>query len=217
LAAYWKKHGLKRLYAFLGNNATGQALAPAIAANAREAGLEFKIAFINYGDTDYRGEIARAKDFNPDALLINTSGSATDGVVIRQSREMGLNAQWFSPANFFTVRAWRLNVGPYVQGMIFGGARVDPVQGRDFIRTYRDKMGFEPGWPQGLMYDTVRIAARGLETGDDTPTGIRDAIAQMKGLKSMLGGPLAMGPDHFTVITTIGLYQAQSGVEKPIT
>jgi branched-chain amino acid transport system substrate-binding protein len=217
LSAYWKKNRYKRLYTFLGNNATGQALTPSLIAAAKDAGVEQQIAYINYGDTDYRGEIARAKDFNPDGLLINTSGSATDGVVIRQSRELGMTAQWYSQANFFTEHAWVVNVGPYVEGMIFGGARVDPVQARDFIHTYNAKMGFLPGYPQGEMYDTVKIAAYGLEHGGDSAVGIRDAIGRMKGLRGSLGGSLAMGPDHFTIIASIGLYRVVHGVEVRLT
>ena len=52
LGAYWKNHGYKRLYTFLGNNATGQALAPSLIATAKAAGVEQQIAYINYGDTD---------------------------------------------------------------------------------------------------------------------------------------------------------------------
>ena len=82
---------------------------------------------------------------------------------------------------------------------------------------YRKRMGFMPSWAAAEMYDAVKILAYGLEHGGNTPTGIRDAIATMKGMPSTLGGKLAMGPDKYTIIPTLGLWQVKRGQLVSIT
>ena len=126
---------------------------------------------------------------------------------------MHLAWQIVSAANFYTVHAWREAVGPYAEGIIFGGARVDPQAGRNFIRAYRTKMGFEPGYAQGELYDTVTLIAYAIAHGGGSGDGIRDALANLKGVPSVLGGTIAMGADHYTVIPSIALWQVRHGVE----
>ena len=66
------------------------------------------------------------------------------------------------------------------------------------------------------MYDAVKILAYGLEHGGENAIAIRDAIASMKGLPSSLGGTLAMGPDHYTIVPSIAVYQVRKGVELQV-
>lgn len=215
---YWQKHGFKRIFAFLGNNATGQALVGSVRENATGAGAEFEVTFINLGDSDYRGALTRAREWKPDAFYINTSGSIADAAILRQARELGLNQQFFSSSNFYTSRGWRLAAGPYAEGMIFGGPRIDirVAEARDFVRAYRTRMGFEPGYAAGLMFDAPRIAGWGLNHADANGPAVRDAIAKMTGLTSSLGGELAMGPDHYTVLPSIAVWQVRKGVEVQV-
>lgn len=209
---YWKAHGYKRIYAFAGNSAQGQAMLPPWRDVARDAGVEFESALVNIGDIDFRGELARVKSYNPDGLLINTSGSSAETSLIRQARELGITQQFFEDGNFYTTHAWRMAIGPYAEGMIFGGSNVDVKGARDFVRAYRNRMGFLPGWAAAEMYDAVKIAAYGIEHGGSgSGTAIRDAIATMKGLPSSLGGKLTMGADHYTIIPSIGLWQVKRG------
>jgi branched-chain amino acid transport system substrate-binding protein len=215
---YWKAHGFKRIYAFLGNNATGQVLAPSFRDNARAAGADAEVAFINLGDADYRGELTRAREWKPDAFYFNTSGAIADSVIIRQARELGLNQQFFTSSNFYTTHGWRIAAGPYTEGMIFGGPRIDvsvPVA-RDFVRAYRTKMGFEPGYAAGTMFDAPRILCWGIEHASGGGVALRDTLAKMSGVTSSLGGELSMGPDHYTVIPSAAVWQVRHGVEVKV-
>ena len=127
------------------------------------------MAYITYGTGDYRGELARAKEFNPDGLVINTSASVTDGTFIRQSRELAMNTQWFGNGNFFTIHAWRLSVGPYTEGMILGGARVDPKNAAAFIRAYRSRLGSS----RATRKARCTMLSRSSRTGSSTAARMR--------------------------------------------
>jgi branched-chain amino acid transport system substrate-binding protein len=213
---YWRKHNVKKVYAFLANNAVGQLIQPVIQQRAKEANAEVQVALINLGDADFRGEVARCKEFSPNAIYINTSGSSSaDPQLIRQVREAGMNTQFYLPANFYTTHTWREAVGPYTEGMIFGGATVDRVQGAKFIRDYRSKMGFEPGYTPGELYDGAMILMHAMDNAT-TPEAIRDGLVKLKGVKSVLGGELSMGSDHYTNIPNISLWQVRNGVEAKI-
>jgi branched-chain amino acid transport system substrate-binding protein len=213
---YWKKHGMKRLYAFMANNAVGQILSPVVTQRAKEAGADVQIALINLNESDFRGPAARCKEYNPDGILINTSSSSqVDSQLIRQIRELGMNQTFYFPANFYTVHTWRQAVGPYSEGQIFGGARLDPKAAQKFIRDYRAKLGFEPGYVPGELYDGAMILMNAMQNAT-TPEGIRDAMAATKGVPSVLGGTLSMGPDHYTIIPNIALWQVRHGVEVQI-
>jgi len=172
---------------------------------------------INVTDADFRGELARAKAWRPDAFYIQTSGSIAEGAVLRQARELGLNQQFFISSNLFTVRSYRLAMGPYSEGVIFGGPNLDRSLEltRTFIRAFRTKMGFEPGYAHGLMFDAPRIVGYGLNRAEGGPA-VRDAIAKMTGLPTVLGGQLSMGADHYTSIPAIGVWLVKNGVENKV-
>jgi len=99
--------------------------------------------------------------------------------------------------------------------MIFGGPRIDVrvPQAREFVRAYRTKMGFEPGYNSGLMFDSARMLGWALNHADSNGPAVRDAINKMTGLTSALGGELAMGPDHYTVIPSLAVWKVKNGVE----
>jgi branched-chain amino acid transport system substrate-binding protein len=207
---YWKQHGFKRIYAFAGNNAQGQAYA-SMRDVARAAGAEFDIAFVNLGDSDFRGALVRAKEFNPDGIFMNTSGSTAETTLLKEARELGLRQQFFEDSNFYSVHAWRMAAGPYAEGMIFGGTNVDLRAGRSFVRAYRDRMGFLPSYAAGEMYDIMKIFADAIARGGYTGPGIRTALTTVKGIPSTLGGTIVMGSDHYTILSGIALWQIKRG------
>jgi branched-chain amino acid transport system substrate-binding protein len=218
LVDYWRKHSVKKIYGFFPTGATGNALGPALVNMGKGIGADVTLALIGLGEPDYRGHAARVKDLNPDAIYIQTgSSTSTDSALVRQLREIGVNTPVYFGGNLYTVHTWREAMGPYSEGLVFSGANVDrkTEYGRTFIRDYRSKMGFEPGYNQGELYDGGRIIMHAMEnatTGDE----IRSNMATLKGLPSVLGGTLAMGPDHYTTIPAVGLWQVRRGVEVRI-
>jgi branched-chain amino acid transport system substrate-binding protein len=213
LQAYWKAKGVKRIFAFLGNNAQGAVYGPLVKATALAAGAEYQEALINLTDTDFRGVATRAKEFNPDAVFFEASGSQAETTVIRQVREVGITAQYYSDSNFFQTRSWRLAVGPYSEGMISGGLKIDESfpHGKVFANAYRAKTGQPPGYVPGEFYDMVQMLAQAMRTGGYNGEGIRTALVSLKGLPSIFGGNINMGESRYTEVSAEALWQVRQG------
>ncbi len=211
LRDYWKAKHVKRVFAFLGNNAFGLGYSPLLKAAAQQIGAEYAEALLDLNESDFRGVVTRAKEFNPDVILATAQGGAAETTVLRQVRELGMTIPMFTPTNGYDQKAWRDAMGPYDEGMIFAGLSVDPVAGRDFIRAYKAKMGYAPGYQAGESYDMMRIIAYAIGKGGYDGDGIRTALATLRGFPSVLGGSLTMGADHYTQISSAGLFQVQHG------
>jgi branched-chain amino acid transport system substrate-binding protein len=218
LLAYWKAHNVKRVFAFLGNNAQGLIYSPLVKATVQAAGAEYQEALINLTDTDFRGVITRAKEFNPDAVFFEASGSQAETTAIRQTRELGITAQFYEDSNFFQTKTWRIAVGPYTEGMIFGGLKIDETQPsvKAFGEAYRKKTGSAPGYVPGEFYDMVKIIAHAMEAGYNGET-IRNELANLKDFPSIFGGTITMGADRYTVIKAEALWQVRQGREVRLT
>jgi len=220
LQAYWKGAGYKRIFAFYGNNAYGQNVAVPIKAAAQAAGVEaYDESFFDMSATDFRGVVARAKDFKPDAIVLCAQGSAAETTMLKQIREGGLNVQIFNPSNFFFDKGWREAAGSLADGMIFTGANVDAAlpAGKNFVTVYKAKIGVEPGYQPAEAYDIIRLFAYSIGKSSYSGEAIRNVLAAVKGVPSVLGGTITMGADHYTVGTAAALWQARGNSEVKVT
>jgi len=220
LRDYWKSVGVKRVFAFYGNNAYGQNVAVSIKAAALAAGATaYDETFFEMSDTDYRGVVARAKDFKPDAIVLCAQGSAAETTILKQIRELGLTAQIYNPSNFYFDKGWRDAAGSYADNMIFTGANIDATSpiGRNFIKAYKAKTGVEPGYQPGESYDIIRLFATSIAKSSYNGEAIRNVLATIKGVPSVLGGTITMGADHYTLSDAPALWQAKNGKEIKLT
>jgi branched-chain amino acid transport system substrate-binding protein len=211
LREYWRATKVRRLFAFLGNNAFGQGYSTLLRPAAAAIGAEYAEAFLDLNNTDYRGVVTRAKDFNADAVLATAQGSAAETTVLRQVRELGMTVPMFTPSNNYDQQTWREAMGPYAEGMTFAGLNVDPVAGKSFITAYRAKMGYRPGYQAAEAYDCMRILASAFAKAGYDAEGIRGALAGLRNFPSVLGGTLNMGDDHYTQISAVALWHVERG------
>ena len=220
LRDYWKGAGYKRIFAFYGNNAYGQNVAVPIKAAAQAAGVgAYEEAFFDMNGTDYRGVVARAKEFKPDAIVLCAQGSAAETTMLKQIRELGITAQIFNPSNFYYDKGWRDAAGTLADGMIFTGANVDassPI-GREFVRAYKTKTGVDPGYQPAEAYDIIKLFAYSIGKSSYNGEAIRNVLATVKGVPSVLGGTITMGADHYTVGEAASVWQARGSREVKIT
>jgi branched-chain amino acid transport system substrate-binding protein len=209
LRDYWKAGGYKRVFAFFGNNAYGKAYAPGVKVVAQQAGAEYDEAFLDMTASDYRGVIARAKQFNPDAILVGAQGSTAESTVIRQLREMGLTAKLFNASNFYYDKPWRNAVGSYAEGMIYAGLNVDESvpSGKAFAAAYRAKENLDPGYQAAEAYDIIHMFAHAIEKSQYKGEAIRGVLSSLRGLPSVFGGTINMAADNYTIETAVGLWE----------
>jgi ABC-type branched-subunit amino acid transport system substrate-binding protein len=80
-----------------------------------------------------------------------------------------------------------------------------------FARRYRAEVGYIPAYIAAEWYDIVKIFAHAIEHGGYDGPSMRDAIANLKGLPSVLGGTITMGPNHYSEFAAAGLWQVKAG------
>jgi len=196
--AYWQKKQYRRIFMLVVNNALGQIVSPIVASAAESVGAQYGEAQFSLGQTDYRGIIERAKDFNPDIIIVQGGGGVDEAIVIKQLRELNLTQQLFTLANNYREPIWRNTVGPYAEGMILGGPNLDPTARPSFVHAFKQKMGYIPGYQPAEQYDVTRIVAYAIgKVGYDGPR-IRDTIATLKNFPTVMGGTISMALDHYT-------------------
>jgi branched-chain amino acid transport system substrate-binding protein len=208
---YWKNHHFKRIYALIPNNALGPVNSAVYHAAAAFAGVDYAEASFNDGETDYRGVIARAKDFNPDGVIVSSPGGLDGTVIIRQLREAGMTAQIFLPGTFIDEPGWREGVGSYLEGIIMAGLDIDPVAGKGFIDDYKSKYGHVPSYLTAQLYDCVVMYAAAIAKGGYNGEAIAKQLAVMKGVPSVFGGTITMDAQHYSVPPANRLSQARNG------
>jgi branched-chain amino acid transport system substrate-binding protein len=209
---YWKFRNYKRLYALYGNNALGLLIQPAVKEAALGDRMAYAESFFDLDATDFRGIAAKLKDFNPDAIFIAAQGSTAEQTMIKQVRELNTTAPMFSPSNTYNEAQWRNGVGAYADTVQFAGLNLDENGARDFIRAYEARSGGpHPTYFAAEAYDLIQMYAYCIARGGYTGEGIRNALATLKGVHSILGGTITMGADHYSLNGAISLWQPQGG------
>jgi branched-chain amino acid transport system substrate-binding protein len=217
IAGYWRGARVKRIFAVVPNNGYGQVMAPALRSTAREAGADYNEALANLSEADFRGVLTRAKEYNPDQIVIALQGSTLEGVVVKQARELGITTQILDVSGVqYQARTWRAAIGPYSEGMIFAGLRVDPKLSRDFVHAYRARTGSEPSYDAVMVYDDIKMFAYAIKRGGYSGEAIRTALSTLQGVPSALGGTITMKPDHYTQVSSVGMFQVRKGELVPV-
>lgn len=211
LEAYWKAHGIKKIFAFYPDNAIAAYNSPITKAAAKEIGADYAEALYPLGQTDYRGVVEKAKTFQPDAVLIESQGTVDDGLLIKQLREIGVNTQLYSGENNFSTESWRKAVGPYTDGLIMSGINFDgstPAQ-KAFIDAYKAKVGQVPGQVPAQVYDMTNMLIVLIQKDGYNAQKIRDGLANLTDFFSVVGGKVTIGKDHQSTLPG-GLWKVEN-------
>jgi len=211
LTSFWRAQHVKRVFAFFSDNAFGQQFSPLARAVAQAAGADYTPAFLDLTTSDYRGIAVRAKEYAPDAILVAAQGGQAETTAIRQIRELGVRAPMYNAAVFFQERSWREAVGAYSEGMYFAGVAVPDGVAHAFIAAYRAKTGFTPDYNAAQLYDMVKMYAAAIAKSSYDGQAIRNVLATSTGVPSVFGGTISMGPNHYTITSSVGLWQVRSG------
>jgi branched-chain amino acid transport system substrate-binding protein len=211
MTAYWKAHDIKRVYGLLTNSAIGQIENAALRTAVQAMGGEYGEALIDPDATDFRGPVERARDANAQIVMITGQGSTVEAQAIKQVREAGLRAQIWSFGQNYTSKGFHDAVGPYGEGMVCGGLYLDPNVSNGFARAFRAKVGYLPAYISGEWYDIVKMYAYAIGKGGYNGDAIREVIATLKGVPSVLGGTIKMGPDHYSEFGSTGLWLVRAG------
>lgn len=211
LTAFWKRHGYKRIYALLGDNAWGHTIEPIVRQAMEGTGAQTDVTLFDLNQTDFRGVIARVADFHPDALLVTAQGSTGETSMISQLRQLGVSAALFDTGNYYQIPTWRNGVGPYVAGMYFAGLNIDESINPAFVRAYRARTGHDPAYGDAEAYDQLKMLAYAIARGGYSGPAIRDQLLALRGIPSVFGGEIVMQPNHYTKTSALAIWHEQNG------
>ena len=140
------------------------------------------IAEERYGSdtTDFRSQLTKLIDANPDALHIAPQSEFSAGTIVKQARELGYEGPIYGET--ITVGTTALNIaGDAATGLKAITAAPDPnnAKAQEVLASFRKRFNYITlPWHLGSAYDDVHIAAECLrQTKDDQDAdGFRDCL-----------------------------------------
>lgn len=139
---------------------------------------------------DFRSILITIKNAKPEALLVNPQTEVAGGTIVKQAREIGIDAQLFGSNVLSGPRAIEV-AEEHIEGLMFvdapGLSRGNP-KATAFLNEYRPKYG-EPGveFYVGAAYDNVHIIAHAIQTANTNAEKVRDHISAMKHFNGVAG------------------------------
>jgi branched-chain amino acid transport system substrate-binding protein len=138
-------------------------------------------------DVDFRAQLTKIKDLNPDVLVLPTMGKVLP-LAVKQARELGITAPIIGGDGYGDFM-WEVT-GLEAMKNTFWVSHVDKADPTlaDFFRKYEEATGTEcQEFMNAVMaYDSVYWLKDAIErAGSDDPEKIRDALESTKGLKLM--------------------------------
>jgi len=130
-----------------------------------------------FGSTDFRTQISKVKNANPDAIYIIGYGEM--GRLLLQAKETGLNKPFFSCIMFEDPDILKI-AGEAAEGVIYTFPSYDPKsqekQIRDFVKDFKKKYGQIPDGFAANSYDALKILALAIKKGGEDSEGIKDSL-----------------------------------------
>jgi branched-chain amino acid transport system substrate-binding protein len=147
-------------------------------------------------DKDFSAQLTKIKGTNPDAIFISALADAGANIVA-QARKLGIgdNVKIIGGNGMNSPQIAKI-AGPAAEGIIVGAAWIDSspsTMSQDFVKNYKAKYSADADQFAAQAYAGVQILAdaakRANLSGDATKdrTALRDALAQTKGVDTVLG------------------------------
>ena len=140
------------------------------------------------GDTDFSTQLTHIKSLNPDAIFVSALPPDKPEILI-QARQLGMPDSVSFIINTLTTTDVQA-AGDAAEGAIAFTSWVntaDTPGNQAFVQNYRAAYGVEPDWA-APAYATLHILAKAIDDAQsDDPTAIRDALANITDLDTILG------------------------------
>ncbi len=130
---------------------------------------------------DFRSQLTKLINEDPDALLLSAQGTASGGSIMKQARELGYDGPIYSESVPTSPDALSI-AGDAATGLkaIVPNPDLSSATGKEFLANFQARFGAVAPFPwfQGSAYDDVYIAAECLkQTNDDQDAdGFRDCL-----------------------------------------
>lgn len=144
------------------------------------------------GDRDFSPQLTQIKSQNPDAIVVSALVEEASGIV-SQARKLDISKSVpIIGGNGFNSPGLMKNAGDAAEGVIVGAAwnaiSASPLN-RKFVEAYNSKYGSLPDQFAAQAYAGVYIGYEAIKKAPspDNHKAIRDALAQIKGMDTVLG------------------------------
>ncbi|CAM3276398.1 ABC transporter substrate-binding protein [Stackebrandtia soli] len=145
------------------------------------------------GDEDFRSQLTKVKEANPDAVVLSALPGATIPLV-KQARESGITAPMIG-GNAFNSPVMIKNLGDAAEGLIVGGAWSDALESQgnaEFIAAYTEKYDRAPDQFAAQAYVAAQLIDQAVRADcDGNREAIKDNLGQIMELETILG-PLSI-------------------------
>ncbi len=166
------------------------------------------------GELDFRAQLGKIKEGNPDVLFIPTQQKEA-ALAAKQARELGITAKlmggdgWGSP-DIFDLSGGAIDGGYFVNLAAFEDPNI-----QDFLKEYRDTYKLDPVLPNPLMaYDAMIWLADALKRTDGQGgEALKAALENTKDLQ-VLTGKLTIDPQTHNPLNKPAVIQQADAKDK---
>ncbi len=143
------------------------------------------------GDTDFKGQLLKANNVNPDVLFI--PGYLREmALLLKQAKELGIKNPFLSISTFYDSKIFEL-AGDASEGVLFSSPAFDTSSNVPeivkFVTLYKSRYNNQtPDILSGYGYDVINIAAHAFSTATSiTPENIKTSLYQIKNYLGVTG------------------------------
>ena len=113
-------------------------------------------------DTDFRTQLTKVKNQNPDVIFL--AGQINHGLAVKQAREMGIQTQIIGPTTMQTPD-FLTAAGSAAEGVIYSAPKFDKTNPivKDFENRFKQKYNKTISYRTVISYDAVFILANALK------------------------------------------------------
>lgn len=206
-----QKLGFKKVAVLYINNDYGVGIKDVFIKRFEELGGKIlDIETFEQGATDFRTQLTKIKQDNPEAVYI--VGYKEQIQILKQYKELGIKAQILGTIMLEDPEIIQ-KVGDAAEGAIFTYRAYDPKseqkEVKEFVKNFKDKYGLEPDNWAAQSYDALKIVALAIERGGYNSEEIKNALYRIKNFPGVSG--LTSFDEHGDVIKPLKLKIIRSG------
>lgn len=166
------------------------------------------------GDVDFRAQLTRIKEANPDVLIMPFMYKEV-ALSAKQARDLGITATMIGGDGWPSLALLEM-AGAAVEGSYFidhGDIKAPNVQ--EFRQAYKDKYGKEIEITALMGHDAFMMMKAAIEAaGKAEPTAIRDALENLKNVKVFTGTINVDPKTHNPVGKAAAIIKIENGAFK---
>jgi branched-chain amino acid transport system substrate-binding protein len=141
------------------------------------------------GTRDFRALLSPVRVLRPACMFV-VGYSRELGTLIRQARQLGVQAQFLSTVNFFDPQSLTTG-GPAVEGVIFTSPVFDPSSPdstvQKFVSSFVAKFGQQPDVWSAHGYDAVMLLVTAIRQRGSAPNDIRVGLGEIRNYAGVAG------------------------------